>query len=235
MRRFIRILILLPLFVWGQEESTSFEKFQFVDLNGYYDTRDLYVFTMNAKLDFSPRLSYFTVSNFFSDPQKRDMNTYYMEHHFFFKPVKKWPIDLTQYWVSTSGLKNDYLRYGIRWNLHQTKGLSSFFTKINAKVFAAIYPISFCDYRKPTLLSQAQYVYRWNILGKQLKNRIYLGAFANQYFDISNPQIQFSWVTEHQLGIRIWEGLHLVAEYRYNAFWQKKTGIGLGFEYFHSL
>lgn len=236
MRTILFLLGFIPFLMIAQSsDSSKFEKFQFVDFNGYYDTRNLNVFTLNAKLDFSSRFSYFTVMNFFSDPEKRDMNGYYMEHHLYYKLFKEKSLDLTQYWISVSGLANDHLRYGLRWRLHDANGLRNFFNQLNLKLFAAIYPISFCEEQSPQYFTQAQYVYRIKLFNKKLDNRLYLGGFANQYWDARASKNPFSWVTEHQLGLRIWKGLHGVVELRYNAFWPQSKGIGFGFEYFQTL
>ncbi|MCT4562451.1 MAG: hypothetical protein N4A41_13875 [Crocinitomicaceae bacterium] len=236
MRIIVLFFFFIPLLLFGQkEDSTQFEKFQFIDLNGYYDTRELRVFTLNAKIDFSPRFSYFTVSNFFSDPFKRDMNAYYMEHHLFFRITPNSPLDLTQYWISISGPKNDHLRYGIRWRMHDTQKFRSFFKRLNFSGTMGLYPLSFCEIHDPEFLGQAQYVYRIKILDRLLPNRLYIGGFANQYFDIQAADFDFSWVTEHQLGFRFWKGLHAVMEYRFNEFWPDQKGWGFGLEYFHQL
>jgi hypothetical protein len=37
--------------------------------------------------------------------------------------------------------------------------------------------------------------------------------------------------TEHQLGVRLFAGLHAVLEARHNPYLEKKTGFGLGLQY----
>ncbi len=38
-------------------------------------------------------------------------------------------------------------------------------------------------------------------------------------------------VTEHQLGVRLFDQLHVVAELRYNEFMADDVGVGVGLEY----
>jgi len=44
--------------------------------------------------------------------------------------------------------------------------------------------------------------------------------------------MSFDWVTEHQLGYKIYNNLFIVLEYRVNDFFEKENyGLGYGLEY----
>jgi hypothetical protein len=75
---------------------------------------------------------------------------------------------------------------------------------------------------------QIEYFYRFQILPSVFGKRVYLSGFADQ--DIDN-RTKSTWVTEHQLGVNFYDAWHAVAEFRYNQYIEKDTGVALGLQY----
>jgi hypothetical protein len=229
----IFVLNLSCHFAFGQKENDKPKLSGFLDFNEYYDTRDFSTFTLNIMANFSSRLQYFSLTNYSSNTNAKDLESFYAEHHLRWNVYKKLPLDLTQLWVNQSGPSNDNVKYGIRWRLNQTPKIDSLFKKINLMFFVNFHLVEFAKHRSPTGFTQMEYVYKIDILPSKLNNRLYLSGFADQdlIWD-SNAAFKSIWVTEHQLGIRIIGGLHAVAEYRINEYIPDKSGWGLGIQYF---
>lgn len=234
---FIPKLIIVVLFfnnfsVFSQKTNTPFKINGFVDFNGYYDTRNFSTLTYNILLQLSDRVQYFSLTNYDGASKSSELATNYAEHNLRFKVAKNSPLDYTLQYVLRNGEDNDDLKFGLRWRVSNTKGFSSFFKKLN--VFYAINPmfIQFRNNTKTKYATQFEHVYNIKLFSKRLNNRLYLGGFADQIINYNDENISFTWVSEHQLGYRLYKQFFAVLEYRINQFRaQDKYGLGYGLEY----
>jgi hypothetical protein len=237
-------LLSIPLFAKesgnqsiDQEKKSSKKTIDgFLDFNGYYDTRDFSIITINALANFPYRFQYFSLTNFFSDigdDNIFDLDSFYSEQNIRWSLSKKSPLDLTLQGVFRSGNNNDLMRSGIRWRLNNTKIFTKFFKKINV-----FYSINFhllqTNFEDEINGWQIEHVYRINLFPKNFDNRVYLTGFAdhNMTYLAALQGNNHYWVTEHQLGIKLISELYAVFEYRYNEYLRsRKNGFGLGLEY----
>ncbi len=227
------LLITGALNTYSQSNPSKQSASGFMDFNGYHDTRGTTDFTLNLLANPCKQLQYFSLTNFGSQTNSTDLTGYYSEQHLRWNPIKKIPLDITQLWTTISGPRNDQLYYGIRWRPNQTRGIDSVLAKINLLFFVNFHLIGFSENSTTMYLPQIEYVYRLVVLPKLLSNRVYISGFADQTFAVSaTNKRSATWVTEHQLGIRAIDGLHVVAEYRINEYAKNQTGWGLGLEYF---
>ena len=217
--------------IYAQEEKATHQNSGFIDPNAYYDNRNMAVFTMNSLVNLPARFQYFGTYNFFSNKNQEDLNTYYVENHVSWSFKNSLPIDLTQYWVSQSGAGNDALKYGVRFRLSNTKILQNWFQKRNSFYSLNCFLVDFSKLNDIEALNQFQHAYRFNFQSKKRANWAYISGFANQYHFLTNNKLSVRWVTEHQLGLRLFSSFYVVAEYRLNQFISESQGIGFGLEY----
>jgi len=214
----------------GQNTTVPHKNSGFLDFNGYYDTREFSVLTVNILAKLPHRLEYFSLTNFQSEPHSSDLKSFYSEQNIRWKINKKIPIDLTYQYVIRHGEENDDHRIGLRWKPSET--FTRFFKKINMSYTINPMFAQFRVNKKSSYMTMIEHVYRIKILPKILKNKIYLSGFADQNFIYKNGKIAFEWVTEHQLGIRLIDQFFAIAEYRINTFMpERKQGLGYGLEY----
>ena len=202
----------------AQNSVKPFKVSGFVDFNGYNDTRNFSTLTYNILLNLSKRVQYFSLTNHDGLSNSPDLVVTYAEHNLRYKLTKTSPLDLTLQYVLRNGEQNDDIKLGFRWRLSSTKGLSSFFEKI--KMFYSINPmmLQFRNLSKTKYATQLEHVYNINLFPKKFNNRLYLGGFADQIINYNNGKVSFTWVTEHQLGYRIYDRFFAVIEYRINQF-----------------
>jgi len=141
------------------------------------------------------------------------------------------PIAKTHYWLAPldwtlmhadGSVAPSIQRLGIRWRVNDTPGPVDYWT---TKIGLA-YSVSFHLLESDGTGIQMVHVYRWNLVGR----RLYVSGFAHQDMNYDG---QTTWVTEHQIGLRLVDQLHAVAEFRYNDFRPKglRSGWGLGLQY----
>jgi hypothetical protein len=205
----------------------------FVDFNGYYDTREFSVMTVNILAKLNHRFQYFSLTNYWGANRSSDLASFYSEQNIRWTIQEKSPVDLTVQYVIRQGDGNNDLRPGIRWRLSSTKGLSGLFKKVNMTYSANPMFFQFRENTPPKYLTIIEHVYRINIMPEKLNKRVYLGGFADQNFVFQkNGKLSFQWVSEHQLGVKIAKGLYAIVEYRINDFLPKDNyGLGYGFEF----
>jgi len=210
-------------------------RFGFIDVNAYYDTRDASTLTINYLAVINDKLSYFSFINFdqsfFKEGEKTDFSSYYSEHNLTYFPIKNLPIGINTQAVLISGVKNDKLRFAPTWNVSDTPGISKFFKSIGLSWGINFHVLQLQPKTESDgMFFQMEHFYRWNILGKKLNNRLYLSGFADHTLSGKNAK---GLVTEHQLGYRVSNGFYIVAEYRHFSYFPKKyrDGLGLGLEY----
>lgn len=237
--KFFLVLKLLILFFlcssqlgYSQKREKSFSISGFVDFNGYHDTRSFSTLTYNILLQLSDRLQYFSLTNHDGQSSSSELTTTYAEHNLRYKLSQNSPLDATLQYVIRNGAFNDDIKLGIRWRLNNTMGLSSFFKKLQMSYSVNSMLVQFRNSTQTKYATQLEHVYRIALFPKSLNNRLYLGGFADQIVNYTNDKISFTWVTEHQLGYRVYKQLYVVAEYRRNEFrTQGIDGLGYGLEY----
>ena len=215
------------------DTEEKFKNSGFIDFNGYYDTRDFSVLTINLFAKLPHRFQYFSLTNYSNNQDSPDLENFYAEHNLRWAINKKLPIDLTYQYVLRQGEKNDDHRFGLRWRLHNTSFLKTFFSEIN---MAYTFNPMFLQLRSKTeveYMTIIEHAYKINIFPEKFNNRVYIAGFADQNFKYSDTnKLSFNWVSEHQIGVRIISELYAIAEYRINTFLPKENyGLGYGLEY----
>lgn len=215
-------------------EVQEFKRFGFIDVNGYYDTRDATTFTINYLGVLTERLTYFSFINYqqfsFTD-ENEDFNDFYSEHILYFSPVKTLPFDLTVQGVLMGGRRNDKLRLGINWRAHATPKLGEILRRLNIRYSAAFHLLQFgYDFPLDDFTWQIEHVWSIQILPKLTGRRIYISGFADQTI---GGEIARGLISETQLGIRLVDQFYAVTEYRYFGYFPKefRHGVGLGLQY----
>ncbi|MCF4101659.1 hypothetical protein L1I30_08285 [Gillisia sp. M10.2A] len=217
----------------AQEVPLKHKNSGFIDFNAYRDSRDFNVFTINLFASLPHRLQYFSLTNYFGEPDTAELSKFYAEHNLRWAINEKIPIDLTYQYVLRQGETNDDHRFGLRWRLHDTPFLQSIFSTLN---LSYTFNPMFFQYRKntsPEYMSIIEHVYNLKIFPQKLGNRLYIAGFADQNFNYKeNDKVAFEWVSEHQIGLRLIDQLYAVAEYRINTFVPSNNyGWGYGLEY----
>lgn len=229
----LAVLLLSPMLSATQAKAKEMSKASggFIDFNlyPYSKIENDSVFTINAFAKLPNRFSYFSLTNFYNQSDREeltDTENFYTEQNLRWALPRNIPFDLTVQWNLRSGKDNDRLRLGARWKMHQTP----FFNKL-LKAINMTYTINFhfqFDHTDDTIW-QMEHVYRINVLPDLLDNRVYIGGFGDHTFGgPDDPAL----VTENQLGVRLVDNLHAVAEYRRNEYRKgKENGLGIGLEY----
>ena len=223
-----------PVVPADSAEVPEFNRFGFIDLNGYYDTRDASTFTINYLAVLSEKLTYFSFINYqqfgFSD-RNDDFNDFYSEHMLYYSPVKSLPFDLMMQGVFMGGKRNDKLRLAVNWRAHHSPWIGEILRQYNIKYSAAFHFAQF-GYDAPLddFTWQIEHVYSIQILPKQTGQRIYISGFADQTM---GGDIARGVISETQLGVRLVDQLHAVAEYRYFGYFPEefRHGLGIGLQY----
>jgi len=225
-----------PVHKHGHTQNKKYIPTGYIDSNFYYDTRNFNVFTLNVLGNLPLGFQYFSLTNFFGLPGTNhnfSLNRHYTEQNLRWNPVKKIPIDLTAQGTFQSGRMNNSMRLGIRWRVTDSSWWRDLFKQFGINYSVNFHPLQIELETTPGHAWQIEHVYKFNILPKKTRNRLYISGFAdhNMRYGGTSGNNNHVWVTEHQLGVRIIKGLHAVAEFRRNEFMQKKNGLGLGFEY----
>lgn len=235
-RNYIQLCLLLIAFSYhgfAQEETPKHKNFGYIDLNGYYDTRNFSVLTINLMTSLPHRFQYFSLTNYFNNQNSSDLEGFYAEHNLRWAINERLPLDLTYQYVLRQGEKNDEHRFGLRWRLHNTGFMKEFFSKLN---MSYTFNPMFIQFRINTgveYMTIIEHTYIINLFPKSLNNRLYLAGFTDQNFKyLKNDKLGFDWVAEHQLGVRLIDELYAVSEDRINTFLPSNNyGLGYGLEY----
>lgn len=234
-RYFLLINVLIASytdFSFAQKKTSKQKITGFADFNGYYDTREFAVLTINLLANLPYRFQYFSLSNIQGEEKSFDLASFYTEQNLRWGVHKKLPLDLTFQYVIRDGTDNDDFRLGLRWSVHKTPRIDSAFQKIHFSYSINPMFIQFRSKARPAYMTIIEHVYRLNIAPKPLNNRLYIGGFVDQNFVYTNGKVSLKWVTEHQLGVRLVSQLYAVAEFRINTFLtEKQYGLGYGLEY----
>lgn len=207
----------------------------FIDLNGYWDTRNSTIFTVNSLVNLPFMLEYFQFTNLFTDFGRGDdfrFSDVYSEQNLRFKPSKI-PIDPGVQYAIISRF-DDIIRFGPRFRVHDFPVINKLFKKLNLIYELSYFPAQIDGTNGYDF--QMEHFYRLQVLPSVFKDRVYISGFLDHNFQFgtgtsSNHSVL---VTEHQIGIRTFKQLYIVAEYRFNEFLAAtdEHGVALGLEYF---
>ena len=227
---FMLVIMVMPSWVYAENKLIQGG---FVDLNYYPFLEDINsdtTFTINTGLKLANGFSYFSLTNFWQadgHDKARRWNKFYSEQNLRYTPNASLPLDATVQWNPRSGKDNDRLRLGFRWRLNDTAQLKAFFKQLNLK-----YSLNFHLYQSDhdsASIWQIEHVYRIDLMPELFKHRLYLAGFGDQFF---NTQTGIEWVSEHQLGYKVYKNWHVVTEYRINTFRQSdENNLAAGVEY----
>ncbi|MDD9897624.1 MAG: hypothetical protein OXU45_01355, partial [Candidatus Melainabacteria bacterium] len=212
----------------------AYQPHGYIDFNSYYDTRNFQVNTMNAKLDLPGPFSYFGFTNWSGDQtgdDAFDFGEHYTEHGLYYDQVFDSPFDFTVQYADASGFNNDVMRLGAQAHVHKFKYIDQLFKKVNASYWLSYFPWQvdgLDDYA-----FQLQHVWFMKMLPATVADRLYLSGFADHNFLIGDTPAHNKLVAENQFGYRVWKGLHLVTELRWNGYLPKgdRFGVGIGAQY----
>ncbi|MDP7017496.1 MAG: hypothetical protein QGG36_16950 [Pirellulaceae bacterium] len=201
----------------------------FIDFNTYWDTRDSAVTTFNVGAKLAHDFEYFQLLNLDSPygSGTYDWASYYTEINLRRRVAKDHAylsyLDWTAQYADGNGPRG-VLRLGVKCRFHDAPGPIGYVIK---DVLKLKYAINFHLIETDGSGWQMEHTYRRSFLN----NRIYIAAFADH--NINDGGRSFSWVTEHQVGVRVIDQWHVVAEYRLKTFAPPgfKSGWGLGLEY----
>ncbi|MFT7032561.1 MAG: hypothetical protein ACJA2S_001061 [Cyclobacteriaceae bacterium] len=195
----------------------------FMDFNGYYDSRGHAVSTINMLANASPRIQYFSFTNNFGDSESADVSSFYSEHNVRWQIKKESPVYLNTQYVARTGVENNNVKLGLLLRLNEIKRLRSSFERINMSYSIAPMIIQLGVKQSNKYFPQIEHAYRITLS----RPKVYLGGFADQNLIDGTSE----WVTEHQLGIGLFQEFYLVLEYKYNCYLTKKQGVAVGLEY----
>lgn len=214
-----------------QEKNLFGDVDGFLDFNGYFDTRDSSIFTLNTLIKFPFMVDYFSFVNVFGGfGTTGDLNDYYTEQNIHFNSSKL-PVDAGVQWVSASKFR-DLIRIGPRFRVHDFPLVGKYLKKLNLIYELSYFPVQFdgnSDYDY-----QFEHFYRVQVLPSVFGDRVYISGFIDHnIFDSAIDGKNSLIVTEHQIGVRTYKQLYLVSEYRYNEFVRKskRNGVAFGLEY----
>ena len=118
--------------------------------------------------------------------------------------------------MARSGEANDLHRLGAIWRISNTPVLTRFFSRISMFYMVAVQGYQFDSVAEPGWRWQLGHVYRIGLFARSRGDRAYLAGFMDHNLWVGGDETR-PWasriVTEHQLGVRVVGGLHVVAEY----------------------
>ncbi|MDO8462416.1 MAG: hypothetical protein Q7S98_06135 [Deltaproteobacteria bacterium] len=204
----------------------------FIDLQGYYDTRNFSILSIDLLANLPAHFQYFSFVNLFNPPDKNsnhDLENYFTEQNLRWFLPKKLPFALTFQWAILSGTDNDIARFGFLWQLSKTPWLDQFFQKIHMNYFINFHALQIDS--APGTGWQIEHVYNITPFPDFFHRRVYIKGFADHNMTYGAGGDENIWATEHQLGCRLVNWFYAIAEFRRNEFMDKKNGVGLGLEY----
>lgn len=201
----------------------------FVDLNTYWDTRNFSSTTVNLLANLPYDFQYFQLLNLEGsvDSGSHDLRNFFTEMNLRRKVSRDNPIlshlDWTMQYADGT-IPHGVLRFGCRCRVQDSPGRLGRFFKDVLKVN---YSINFHFLETDSSGWQIEQVYRRQFLD----GKVYVAGFCDHNIDDGGDHS--TWVTEHQVGLQVFDSMYLVAEHRYNSFFPSgsRQGLGIGLEY----
>ncbi len=232
------------------------------DVAGYYDSRGNTDFALSAFVMMPAGFSYFGFVTLQNESKNTlvDQNSYFSQQHLFYAPSQSFPVDVTGHFEFMSGNDNDAIRLGARWRVTDTSFFKDAASKIRLTYGIGLYPLVFDYVKEKSYRSFIGHAYFIDIKpgrvflsgfadhAMALVKGAPAGASTPPGMTTPAPApapggnmmtapapsggLKHMIVTEHQLGIRLFAGLHAVVEGRHNPYLErKKTGFGFGLQY----
>lgn len=213
-----------------------------VDIAGYYDTRDYTGITVNTFFVLPAGFSFFSfidIDNAYyydaapgaPDASRGDATQAYTELNLQWGDYLNFPLEVHGQWaLGTNPYVTDLARVGLR--LHAPPNTwGAALARANLVLHLAYFPyVQRLNFEKHPggYESQISLFYRWVPFAELTDSRVYVSGWAD--FDV-RTKADNDFYTEHQLGVRVVAGLHVVAEYRHFSFLPEQDGVGIGLQY----
>jgi len=209
----------------------------YVDFNAYYDTRDFATLTINTWALLPRGVSYFAFVDYTSAPgmgHVDESQAFYTEQNLQWGRWATFPLEVHAQWglgASVGFDIPDVVRFGVRFHPVPTRAVGRAFERAHLTTLVTYFPLIgyLSNLRPDAFTSQISYFYRFEPAADRIDHRIYLQGFGD--FDFRTGDGLTDVIQEHQLGVRIVAGLHVVAEVRYANFVPTHFGAGFGLEY----
>ncbi|WP_309019706.1 hypothetical protein [Pelagicoccus sp. SDUM812003] len=208
----------------------------FVDVNFYPELTEVNtdsVLTVNVFSKLPGRFQYFSLTNVINTDRSTELSgevDLYTEQNLRWQVAKDSPFDLTVQLNFRSGRENDRHRLGARWRFDDTPVLTPFFDALNLSYSINFHLIQF-DHEAADVW-QMEHVVRKTFPG--ISDRLYLAGFVDHTFgqDLPAGYPSAPIVAEFQLGCRLVDQFHLIAEYRINEYRRTDTrNLAIGLQY----
>ncbi len=222
------ITLIIPSLTYSQVAQNRKATEGIFDFNYYRDSREFNSFTTNLLATMEGGFQYFSLTNLESEVEasdKTDSTIYYTEQNLRWQLSQNGLFMLSTQAALQSGEKNDLARAGVLVNITALSPLAEFAKAHDFAFGVNLFPIQVDELKGYHW--QIEYFYKFQIARKFFADRLYLSGFADQNIGPDKT----TWVTEHQLGLRIFDNFFLVSEYRINEFLKKNTGWATGLEY----
>jgi len=230
---FILSLIFLLPHAYGKTTNSSAG---FLDFNVYPELTDVdtdSVFTLNTAAKLPNRFSYFSLLNLYnqsSDDSLKETTSYYTEQNIRWQIAEDSPLDLTLQMNFRTGNDNDRHRLGFRWRLNNTSYLQDAFKAMNLNYSLNFHVVQFDN--EDADVWQIEHVFMMKF--PYISERLYLSGFADHTFnqDLSEQLPSSPIVGEVQMGLRLYENLYFVSEYRLNQYRRSDVNnLAIGLQY----
>ena len=142
--------------------------------------------------------------------------------------AKQYPIDLVIQDTIRNGRDNDTVHIGFRWRVNNTEQLQSFFNAIHLSYSVHVFPKRF-DQRD---VGGWQLSHAYQMTFPNISDRLYFSGFLDHNINESNVPgtKRDNIVSENQFGVRLFNKVYAVAEFRVNEYRRSDTtnfGVGL--------
>lgn len=207
----------------------------YLDFNFYPYLADVdtdAVFTLNTSAELGRRFSYFSLlalGGRADESEFKDTEWYYTEQNIRWQVSEGSPLDLTVQHNMRSNAA-DRLRLGFRWRINDSGLLKPYFDAIHFKWSINFHAIQFDD--QDGHVWQMEHV--WRVTFPYLSDRIYLGGFIDHTMNEDNTgEVSDNPIAaECQLGVRLYENLYAVTEFRYYEYRRSDVNnLAVGVEY----
>lgn len=232
MRTVILLMSLCSCLMTVEAQESGDAKNVSIDFNFYPYLSDLkndtdVTISINAQLP--GRFSYFSFNSFGDVISADSKNFRFAEHSFRWQPSAELPLDFVTQFTTIAGNGNDRVQAGVRWRLHETGFLKSFFEKINVMHTITFYAKRWDESDDDIWQMEHLFIMRF----PYISDRLYLLTWLDHTFDLDpRPGVPKNPIhTESQLGVRLIGNLYATAEYRINEFRRSDVNnLAIGFE-----
>lgn len=215
--KLILIHIFAGLLLSGTVEAENKKNQYYIEFNTYPYLEDVKSdpdLTINSGVNLSNGFSYFGFANFRHVFRENDAEFLFTEQNFRWRVSDKLPVDVAFQAAIRRGGDNDRFRLGFRWYLNQTPFIREFLAKIHLIHQISFYAKTF-DAKGDDVWQMEHFFF---MKFPYISDRLYLLGFLDHTFNLDVPAGTPTRpiISEMQLGMRLFKGLHAIAEYRVN-------------------